>query len=112
MRTWDSNCCFLRRVLSLGRVKEYNVLRCQDLKILRSRDLKIVDCEDLRDCRIFRGGGGVKTTLVRQLSLPKSHKPGARQSFKSIWIVWSCETVAYSEGVGVSNGLKGPTAAP
>ena len=32
------------------------------------------------------------------LSLKKSPKPRARESFKSMWIVWICETVAYSKG--------------
>ena len=29
-----------------------------------------------------------------------------------MWIVWICETVAYSKGVGVSKGAKGSAAAP
>ena len=41
----------------------------------------------------------VAGVLFDQLLSPKkSPKPRARQSFKSTWIVWICETVAYSEG--------------
>ena len=39
------------------------------------------------------------------LLLPKKRpKPRARQTIKSMWLVWICETVAYSEG-----GMLKPT---
>ena len=53
--TCDSNCCSLRRALSLGRVKA-------------SKHVNVVD---LRDCRIFRGGWDVETKLSEIVILPK-----------------------------------------
>ena len=91
-RSCGRNCCSLRRLLSLGRVKESKeskVLRFQDLKIPRSQD-----CVDLRDCRIFRGGGDVETASPR----PRARVYDAMMLF--------CETVAYSERVGM---LKRPS---